>query len=839
LAVFCGNCTLFSGKEKKLSLAFEPLLELQQSLYKCDSQFHTKILREQLVDSEIWGFIVIGGDGVSFHTLRGSTQTTLYNWNKVSLPKKHGRGGQSKQRFERIRDQKRGWYISEVANTALRYFIDKNTTLANINGLIIAGFADLKNQLVEKLDQRLAKIITCVVDVQYIGESGFRDAVELSSEKLSGLKYIKEQKIIGGLFEAIAKDDQYCLGLKDTIYALEAGAIQSLIVWDQLNSDRIVLKSQINSDTKVIYSLPNQSISENNWEIVASEPLLDWILDNYESFGAVIDFVSDHSSLGSQFAHGFGGIAGFLRYTIPLPSQSDHDLLQEEIDPYPPQDNLRVTDDNLRVTDNNLRVTDNNLRITEDNLCVTEDNLRVTEDNFCVTDENLCVTEDNLRVTEDNGTISFAETSREHLNIVFIGHVDAGKSTLSGRILLETNMVDQRTIEQYELEAQKNNRGSWFLAYIMDTHSEERKKGKTIEVGRANFVTKNKRYTILDTPGHKAYVSNMIIGTSQADIGILVISARNGEFEAGFSNDGQTREHCILAKSLGIKKLIVAINKMDDETVNWSEKRYNYIISHLKPFLRQIKFNVNKDVVWIPLSGYNGSNVGSKISCPWYTGQSLLETLDSLVPIERTKFGDLRIPILDKYKENGQTYILGKVESGSLNHGDTLIINPSKLICSVLQIFNDDGPLKTANVGENVKIVIKSGQYEDDIIYSGSVISHIEKAPTVTTQLTSMIQFNNISNIVANGFKCIMHIHTCIQEVTIFFIEELDNRGKTKQKHPKFVQNLGLVKAHVLTNKPIVVEEFDNLAQMGRFILRDDGKTVGFGKVIMGENHFV
>ena len=162
---------------------------------------------------------------------------------------------------------------------------------------------------------------------------------------------------------------------------------------------------------------------------------------------------------------------------------------------------------------------------------------------------------------------------REHLNIVFIGHVDAGKSTLSGNILYLTDNVDKRTIEKYEREAKDRNRESWFLAFIMDTNEEERAKGKTVEVGRAYFVTQEKRYTILDAPGHKNYVPNMIMGASQADVGVLVISARKGEFEAGFDRGGQTREHAMLCKTLGISYLIVAINKMDDPTVNWSIER--------------------------------------------------------------------------------------------------------------------------------------------------------------------------------------------------------------------------------------------------------------------------
>lgn len=164
---------------------------------------------------------------------------------------------------------------------------------------------------------------------------------------------------------------------------------------------------------------------------------------------------------------------------------------------------------------------------------------------------------------------------KEHVNIVFIGHVDAGKSTLGGNILFLTGMVDERTMEKYEKEAKDAGRESWYLSWALDTNKEERAKGKTVEVGRARFETEKRRYTILDAPGHKSYVPNMISGAAQADVGLLVISARKGEFETGFDKGGQTREHAVLAKMNGINKLVVVINKMDDPTVEWSKERYS------------------------------------------------------------------------------------------------------------------------------------------------------------------------------------------------------------------------------------------------------------------------
>lgn len=196
--------------------------------------------------------------------------------------------------------------------------------------------------------------------------------------------------------------------------------------------------------------------------------------------------------------------------------------------------------------------------------------------------------------------------AREHLNVVFIGHVDAGKSTMAGNILFLLGEVDKRTIDKYTKEAEQKNRESWFLAYIMDVNDEEREKGKTVEVGRAYFTTPSKRFTILDAPGHKSYVPNMIQGAAQADVAVLVLSARRGEFETGFERGGQTREHALLAKTLGVKRLIVVVNKMDEPTVRWSQRRYDECVKKIKPFLKSSGYNLKKSVQFLPVSGALG-----------------------------------------------------------------------------------------------------------------------------------------------------------------------------------------------------------------------------------------
>lgn len=237
-----------------------------------------------------------------------------------------------------------------------------------------------------------------------------------------------------------------------------------------------------------------------------------------------------------------------------------------------------------------------------------------------------------LIIVEDNDLVEVDET-RQPASIVFIGHVDAGKSTICGNLMYLMGVVDSRIIQKYKDEAKDKGRDSWWLAYVMDVNDEEKAKGKTVEVGRANFTTETKRYTVFDAPGHKNYVPNMIQGAALADFGALVISARKGEFEAGFDQDGQTREHAQLARSLGVSKLVIVVNKMDDHSVKWSEDRFNEIKNGLSPFLGKCGYDLEKDIFWVPISGLNGDNIKDKtgpMTCNWYKGDTFIGILDKL-----------------------------------------------------------------------------------------------------------------------------------------------------------------------------------------------------------------
>ncbi|CAN6460830.1 unnamed protein product [Victoria cruziana] len=424
---------------------------------------------------------------------------------------------------------------------------------------------------------------------------------------------------------------------------------------------------------------------------------------------------------------------------------------------------------------------------------------------------------------------------KRHLNVVFIGHVDAGKSTCGGQILFLSGMVDDRTIQKYEKEAKDKSRESWYMAYIMDTNEEERVKGKTVEVGRAHFETDATRFTILDAPGHKSYVPNMISGASQADIGVLVISARKGEFETGYERGGQTREHVQLAKTLGVTKLIVVVNKMDDSTVKWSKDRFDEIESKMIPFLRSSGYNIKKDVQFLPISGLVGSNIKTRVGksvCGWWNGPCLFEVLDTVEVPPRDPKGPLRMPIIDKFKDMG-TVVMGKIESGSIREGDNLLLMPNKASVKVLGLYCDENKVRRSGPGENVRVRL-SGIEEDDIL-GGFVLSSVSKPISAVSEFDAQLQILELLDnaIFTAGYKAVLHIHAIVEECEIVeLLQQIDPKTKKPMKKKVlFVKNGAVVVCRIQVNNPICIETFSDFPQLGRFTLRSEGKTVAVGKV--------
>lgn len=440
-------------------------------------------------------------------------------------------------------------------------------------------------------------------------------------------------------------------------------------------------------------------------------------------------------------------------------------------------------------------------------------------------------------VSKDKELIEEEMEKKSHLNVVFIGHVDAGKSTIGGQILFLTGMVDERTIQKYEREAKEKNRDSWYMAYIMDTNEEERAKGKTVEVGRAHFETAQKRFTILDAPGHKTYVPNMISGASQADIGVLVISARKGEFETGFERGGQTREHAQLAKTLGVSKLIVVINKMDDPSVQWSKERFEEIEKKLAPFLKSCGYNIKKDVLFLPISGLLGFNMKDRIPktvCSWWDGPAFFEALDATEPPFRDMKGPFRMPLIDKFKDMG-TVVMGKIESGTVRRGDSLMVMPNKAPVKVVSILRDSDEIKFARPGENLRIRL-SGVEEEDIT-PGFVLSSVGRPISAVLEFDAKLQVLELLDhkaIFTAGYKAVLHIHSVVEECEIIeLLQQIDPKTlKPMKKKPLFVKSGAVVLVRIQVNQLICVERFEDFPQLGRFTLRDEGKTVAIGRVV-------
>jgi peptide chain release factor subunit 3 len=429
--------------------------------------------------------------------------------------------------------------------------------------------------------------------------------------------------------------------------------------------------------------------------------------------------------------------------------------------------------------------------------------------------------------------------AREHLNLVFIGHVDAGKSTIGGQILFQAGMVDDRTIEKYEKDAKEKNRESWYMAYIMDTSEEERAKGKTVEVGRAHFETEKKRYTVLDAPGHKNYVPNMIAGAAQADVGVLVIAARKGEFETGFERGGQTREHAQLAKTLGVTKLIVLVNKMDDPTVKWDKGRWDEINVKISPFLKSCGYNP-KDVQFVPVSGLYGTNmktVVDKETCPWYEGESFFETLDNLDPLERNPDAPFRLPVLDKHKDMG-TIVMGKTEAGTVRRGDKLVVMPNNVKVQVAALFRDDVECSKIAPGENVRMRLTG--IEEDQLQSGFVLCAPSAPVHVTQEIEcqlAILELLEHKTLFTAGYKAVIHIHAVTEECEVVkVVHEID--GKTRKPKEKkkgqavFLKSGSLAVVRIKTSGIICCEKYADVASLGRFTLRDEGKTIAIGKVL-------
>ena len=420
---------------------------------------------------------------------------------------------------------------------------------------------------------------------------------------------------------------------------------------------------------------------------------------------------------------------------------------------------------------------------------------------------------------------------KEHVNLIFIGHVDAGKSTLGGSILYSTGMVDERTMEKYKREAKDAGRETWYLSWALDLTKEERSKGKTVEVGRGFFETDSRRYTILDAPGHKTFVPNMIGGASQADIGILVISARKGEYETGFEKGGQTREHAILAKTQGVNKLVVVINKMDDPTVEWSHDRYKECSDKLLNFLNRQVGYAKADIHIMPISAQTTKGIKDRVPkelTPYYDGPSLLEYLDNLKSLERKVKAPFMMPINGKYRDLG-TMIEGKIEAGQIKKENKYLMMPNREEISISALYGEsEEEIPSASCGDQVRIRLRGVEEED--IFPGFVLCAPKRPVHCVQAFEAQIMLLELKSILSAGFNCVLHVHSAIEEVTFAeLLHKLEKgTGRKSKKPPPFgKQGMSIIaRLEVIGGAgKVCVERYEDYAQMGRFTLRDQVRS--------------
>ncbi|MEM4079837.1 MAG: translation elongation factor EF-1 subunit alpha [Metallosphaera sp.] len=423
-------------------------------------------------------------------------------------------------------------------------------------------------------------------------------------------------------------------------------------------------------------------------------------------------------------------------------------------------------------------------------------------------------------------------SQKPHLNLIVIGHVDHGKSTLVGRLLMERGFLDEKTIKEAEEAAKKLGKESEKYAFLLDKLKEERERGVTINLTFMKFETKKYFFTIIDAPGHRDFVKNMITGASQADAAILAVSARKGEFESGMSIEGQTREHIILAKTMGLNQVIVAITKMDVAEPPYDQKRCNEVKDTIEKFMKSFGFDMSK-VKFIPVVSITGENVTKRSeNMKWYTGPTLEEALDMLEIPPKPVDKPLRLPIQEVYSISGVgTVPVGRVESGVMKVGDKIVFMPAGKAAEVRSIETHHTKLDKAEPGDNIGFNVRGIDKKD--VKRGDVVGHATNPPTVADEFTARIIVVWHPTALAVGYTPVLHVHTASIACRVSeIVARLDPKtGKEAEKNPQFIKQGESAIVKFKPIKPLCVEKFSEFPPLGRFAMRDMGKTVGVGVI--------
>ncbi|MEE9535090.1 MAG: translation elongation factor EF-1 subunit alpha, partial [Nitrosopumilaceae archaeon] len=418
---------------------------------------------------------------------------------------------------------------------------------------------------------------------------------------------------------------------------------------------------------------------------------------------------------------------------------------------------------------------------------------------------------------------------KPHLNMIITGHIDNGKSTTMGHFLMQLGVVDERTIQQHAEESEKTGKGDTFkYAWVMDNIKDERERGITIDLAFQKFETPKFFFTLIDAPGHRDFVKNMITGASEADCAVLVLSAKEGETDTAVAPGGQAREHAFLLKTLGVNQIIIAINKMDDS--NYSEDAFKKAKEKGEKLIKSVGFKVDA-VPFLPVSGWKGDNLVKKSeNLKWWTGKTLLETFDDFTLPEKPVGKPLRVPIQDVYTITGVgTVPVGRVETGKMKAGDKIVIMPSGAPGEIKSIETHHTEMPSAEAGDNIGFNLRGVEKKD--IKRGDVMGTPDAPPKVAKEFRAQIIIIHHPTALAPGYTPVMHAHTTQVAATITAFESKINpaTGAVEEENPKFLKVGDSAIVKIKPVRPTCIESFQEFPEMGRFALRDMGATIAAG----------